>query len=45
MTTEENPPSLEKAFQLVGEFLYRFAQVEKAIDDGVGKLLGIESHP
>ncbi len=36
------PEELDEAFRLVGKFLYHFANLEHAIDNAVGKLLGLE---
>ena len=39
---EEMDEPLRTAFQQVGQFLFHFARLERAVDDGIGKLFGIK---
>jgi hypothetical protein len=41
--TPDNGKMLQAAYRQVGEFLYHFSLLEQEIDDGIGKLLGIET--
>lgn len=41
---KDNPEeeALRQAYQRVGEFLYHFALLEREMDEGIGKLLGLQ---